>query len=436
MKIVLVLLCDFFANYGRGSFLKKNRKGAYAPTTLTTLASLVPEELNAEIKIYDEFIEDFDPLTVDADLVGLSFTTPNAIHAYKLATILKKRGITVVLGGFHVSAMPDEASQYADACVIGYAERSWPMLLRDYSEGRLKKKYKESCKEEFYELKISRWDLLRRNKYFLPNTSEHSRSCVNNCSFCAIPSFNGNVMQYRSINQIVKEVRESRARNMVFLDSNPVENTDRFRELCENLKKLKIKWYSCISFTAAENSELIELMSESGCRGLLLGFESLNQNSLNIEGKGFNNVVLYKDVIKRLHSNNIYVFASFAFGFDHDTKEVFKKTVDFVNECNVDMINYGILTPFPGTPLFKTFDEQGRIITKNWSMYDSLHVTFKPKLMTVKELQSGFKWAYLKTHSLPSIIKRMTFSPTRSWKNFSGNIGLGIYGTRVFNKVK
>ena len=436
MKIVLVLLNEFLAK-SRGKKLSLvGRKGAYAPSTLTTLASLVPQELSAEIVLFDEFIESFDPHTIQADIVGLSFTTTNAFHAYNLAAILKKRGITVVFGGYHTTALPTEASMYADACVIGYAERSWPKLLLDFQRGDLKKIYQEPYDQDFLDLNTIRYDLLKKKKYFYPFTLEYSRSCNNSCKFCVIPSFSNGGLVCRPIQNVCRDIKEIGGKNIVFLDSSPTENIEGFTELCLALKPLKINWYTNGTFKVADNPELIKLMSESGCRGLLVGFESINQSSLDDQEKSFNKVDKYKDFIKLLHQHKIYVLASIVFGFDNDDPSVFKKTVKFVNDCNIDVVHYAILTPFPGSPLFESLKKQGRILTENWSLYDSLHITFRPKRMTPEELQKGFDWAYLKTHSLPSILKRNLCSPTGSIFTIMGNVALGIYGYNVIKANK
>ncbi|MCK7539912.1 MAG: cobalamin-dependent protein [Marinilabiliales bacterium] len=221
MKIALVLLNEFLSKSRNKRFSFNGRKGAYAPTTLSTLAALVPHELNAEINIIDEFIESFDPNTIQADLVGLSFTTPNAWHAYKLAAILKKRGITVVFGGFHTTALPTEATMHADACVIGYAEKSWPKLLHDFKKGELQKMYNEPYEQAFTELPTGRLDLIKKKKYFYPYTLEYSRSCNNSCKFCVIPSFSNGGLVCRPILNVCRDIRAVGGKNIVFLDRQP-----------------------------------------------------------------------------------------------------------------------------------------------------------------------------------------------------------------------
>ncbi len=435
MKIALILLNDFVASQPRNIFSFIGRKGAYSPTTLLTLASLIPDELNAEVSIIDELIESFDPHTIQAEIVGLSFTTCNAPYAYRLSKILREREIIVVFGGHHTTALPEEASKYADACVLGFAEKSWPSLLLDYKAGKLKKIYQEDYSKAFIDLKIDRYDLLKEKKYFYPYTIEFSRSCINSCEFCVIPRFSGNGMKYRPVESIVEDIKRRNANEIVFLDSSPIEDVKKFTELCYALKKLNIKWYSNITFKISDNHELIKLMSESGCRGILMGFESIDQLSLNNTGKSFNVAEDYKTFVKLLHKHKILVYATLIFGFDSDDKNIFKRTVDFVHECNFDFVHYAILTPFPGSAIYDNLKKENRIIEKDWSKYDSLHAIFKPKNMTMGELQQGYNYAHKKTHSLYSIFKRTLMSPARTWRIFLGNIALGVYGDRIIRNI-
>jgi len=434
VRITLALLNGFIAGARTKPFTNIGRKGAYAPSTLTTLASLVPLELDSDVSIIDEFVTPFNPHTLSADLVGLSFTTPNANHAYRIAGILRGRGITVVMGGYHVSALPEEAIKHADSCVIGYAEKSWPKLLRDFNKGKLKPIYEEAYEENYKELRVTKHSLLKRDKYFYPNTLEFSRSCNNSCRFCVIPNFCKTGLSFRSTLSIMHDVERMKGKEVVLLDSSPTENLNQFESLCHLFKKLNVNWYTAITFKMFNHPQLLELMAASGCRGVLIGFESLNQKSLNHEKKNFNVVHNYKECVRLLHSLNMYVFGSFVFGFDEDDKSVFDEIIDFVDECAIDLAHYAILTPFPGSKLFHDLKEQSRILTYDWSKYDSLHVTFRPNKMSAEELQTEFKKAYTKTHSLKSILRRTINSPCRTRTTFFGNLGLGYYGRAVLSK--
>jgi len=434
MKIVLALLCEFYARNGYGKFLYKNRKGAYAPTTLTTLASLIPDELNADVEIYDEFIERFDAHTIEADIVALSFTTPNANHAYEAADILRARGITVVLGGYHTSLMLDEATVHADACIVGYAEKSWPKLLRDFTANKLQNVYSEPPCEAYENLSVTRSDLLKKHKYFYSHSIEFSRNCVNNCRFCVISAVHPSKQIFRNIAVLKDDIKKLKAKNLVLLDSSPAENKEQFLKLCDTLKELNVKWHCNISLHSLENYAMIEKMADCGCKGVLLGFESINQNSLNAQNKAFNKVEKYKEIVREFHKHKMYVFGTFVFGFDNDDASVFDETFRFVNEAKIDIVNYSTLIPFPGTQIFKDLENQGRILTKNWSEYDGKHVVYKPLNMTEAELQKGLVKAYRETFTFRSIIKRTLLNNSASFINFFGNIALRTYNIKALVK--
>jgi len=436
MKIGLVLLNEFFATSGK-SWIQRQRKGAYAPTTLITLASLIPEEVDADVVLIDEFVDVLNPETLDVDLVGLSFTTPNAHRAYYLSCIFKQRGITVVFGGYHTTLLPSEATKYADACVLGYAETSWPNLLRDYQRGKLQKVYTSWWADSYRTMKINTHHLIKRNKYILPDSVEFSRSCVNHCSFCVIPQVFGHQQVFRSIDVLVEEIMELDARNLVFLDSSPFEDLEMAWRLSEALMPLGIRWHSSITLKLMNEEKLIKNLSRSGCRSVLVGFESLNQAAINQSGKNFNKVQDYRRFIQLLHYNHISVLGSFMYGFDVDGPDIFQRTADFINTCHIDLVHHAVLTPFPGSTEFKRLDEEGRILSRDWSLYDSMHVVFEPAGMSSAQLQKGYWNAYKRTHSLRAIFSRMAHSPNVNFLNIGGNLAfraLGIIGMRKGKK--
>ncbi len=431
MKIVLVLLCEFYARNKNGGFLLKNRIGAYAPTTLITLASLIPSELNAQVEIYDEFIENFNPHKVSADLVGISFTTPNANYAYELSEILRNRKITVVLGGYHVSLLPEEASLHADSCVIGFAEKSWPQLLRDFDNNNLQPLYNSSYKEEFQNLRVNRYDLVKKRKYFLSQTLEYSRNCNNHCDFCVISALYGGQYTHRNLINIKRDVSVNNFKNIVFMDSNVADDLDSFSRLCEVLRELDVKWQAAISFKNIANKEVVKMMALSGCQGVLVGFESVCQQSLNSHNKGFNRIDRYYDVIKAIHKYKMYILGTFVLGLDEDDTTIFDATIDFVNKSKIDVVYFNTLIPFPGTELFNTLENQNRILTKDWSKYDGKHVVYQPQNMSDKELMIGLKKVYRETYSFSSIARRTLFTSCFSLTNFIRNVALGVYSQNV-----
>ena len=432
MRIALVLLNESVAKINRGWVTTFGRM-AYAPTTLTQLAALVPQYLNAEIELIDEGVSLFNPETIDADLVGLSVLTSNATRAYSSAAILRKRGITVVLGGVHPTLVPYEAILHSDSVVVGFAEKSWPHLLHDFVNNNLQKMYNEDFKDIFTAtLPNPRYDLLKARKYMLPYTIEATRGCVNKCSFCVISNCSHyNNFVTRDIPTIIEQIRFTKAKNITFLDSSPTENIDYIKTLYQNLIPLKIKWNSAITLKIAENDEWLQLAARSGCNGVLIGFESLNQDSLSSGNKHFNQVKRYKEVVKNLHRYNITVLGCFVFGFDNDKPDIFQRTIDFVNDAKIDMLNYTILTPYPQTAIYNQLIAEDRIIDTNWDRYTGAKVVFKPKNMTVYELQNGYDLANLQTYKAKSIAKRL-LPPRKSFPiNLASNIYFSIYNHLV-----
>jgi radical SAM superfamily enzyme YgiQ (UPF0313 family) len=428
MKIVLVLLNEAVAKINKG-WVSTFGRMAYAPTTLTQLAALVPKHLNAKTELIDEGVSFFNAETVEADLIGLSVLTPNAPRAYTIAATLKKRGIAVVMGGVHPTLLPDEVLQHANSIVIGFAEKSWPLLLEDFANHSLQKIYNEEYKDIFEtSIPTPRYDLLKKRKYMLPYTLEATRGCMNKCTFCVI----SNCIQYKSfvtrnIDAVISQIQSTHAKHITFLDSSPTENIDYIKSLYQELIPLNIKWNSSITLKVTEDDEWLQLAAKSGCKGVLIGFESLNQDSLSGGNKNFNQVKRYKEAIRRLHQNNITVFACFIFGFDNDTSDVFQRTIDFVNEAKIDLLNYAILTPYPQTNIYNQLKAENRIFDNNWEKYNGAHVVFQPKNMSATELQKGFERASLKSYSPSSIVKRL-FPPRNSFAlNFASNIYFSIY---------
>jgi radical SAM superfamily enzyme YgiQ (UPF0313 family) len=435
MKLTLIILNTWHADIKNDWFGFK-RRGGYAPLTLRILSSLIPKELNVEVDFRDENIERIDFDRIDADMVGISVLTPNAPRAYRISDSLRSRGITVVLGGYHVTVMPNEALNHADSVVTGYAEKSFPMLLRDFVSGNLKKTYSEPFEESF----ISHRPMAHNppnygKRYLLPDAIETTRGCNNCCNFCVIPTFNNRYVQ-KPVSAVVEEIRFLQSKRIVFLDFSPFENYDHAMELFDALKPLKIKWYSCLTTRVAENHELMEQAAQSGCRGVLIGFESINTSSLANGNKLFNKPHEYTKITTNLQKLKILVLGSFIFGFDEDDSTVFKNTLDFIAESKIDLLHYAIVTPFPGTKLFERLKADNRILTYDWAKYDGTRVVYTPAKMTAGELQNGFFNIYKKSHTLPSIFRRMANNQSNFMVKLATNMGFRLYINSFINHYK
>lgn len=421
MRIVLIMPRAKLYQKGRG--FRKNLR--YAPLTLTTLAGLVPKELKANIRIIDEGVELVDYSTIKADLVAITCITGTSLRAYEISDHFRSKGVTVVLGGPHPTLMPNEAIQHADSVAIGIANRIWPKMLYDYKEGKLKKFYKDDC-INLQGLPIPRRDLLKKSGYISINTVQAVYGCPYKCEFC-VTQIIGKGYHHRPISEVIEEIKNLKSKLIIFLDPSPMEDKEYTKELFKQMIPLKIKWMGLSTTRLYDDDELFDLAAKSGCIGLLIGFESVSQKSLEKMNKYFNSVEKYKKFIKKLHDKGIAIMACFVFGSDEDDKTIFKETVDFIIETGIDLPRFTIFTPFPGTPLNKRLKDEGRIFTDDWDKYNAQNVVFKPKNMNVQELQEGLEWAWRETYKTKNIIKRLAISKTRLWLTIIANIGYKMY---------
>jgi radical SAM superfamily enzyme YgiQ (UPF0313 family) len=378
---------------------------------LTVLASLFPEDW--DITIVNEAIEKVDP-DARVDLVGLTALTCVADRAYHLADEFRKRGRTVVIGGVHASLVPQEARAHADSVLVGEAEGIFPRLIADYEAGCLKPFYRNESHVDLEEVPVPRRDLLSSSYSRLFKSIETTRGCPNRCEFCSVPIINGLRYRTRSVSQIDSELSsiiERKGEYLFLTDDNVVAQPEFATELFQVFKKYEVKWMAFCTLQIARNPELLALARESGCISLFIGFESLNQENLDGARKTFMDTNELVDLIKRIQDHGIGIQGAFIFGFDHDDKDVFRRTVDFVHETHIELPTFSVLTPFPGTPLRKRLEEEGRIFDNHWPHYDMSHVVFKPKLMSPRELQEGYLWAQKYCCSPRSILGRLLRGP-------------------------
>ena len=409
----------------RGGIFKKSLR--YMPLTLTTLASLVPEELGAEIELIDEGIAEVDPGAIRADLVGLTVITGTAMRAYELAARLRERGLPVVLGGPHVTLVPDDAQPHADAIVVGYAEESWPELLRDFAASRMKRRYDQRPGLSLAGLPFPRRDLLPRGRFITDDVFEATRGCIHKCDFCVVPSAWGQKPYQKPVEDVVADIRQKGARKLIFVDLNLIADRDYAARLFAALIPLKVQWYGLATVLLAEDAELLSLAQRSGCKGILMGLESISRENLRESKKGFNSPERYKELVEKLHRHGIALQGCFVFGMDHDTPDIFEKTARFAVEAKIDLPRFAVVTPFPGTALYQRLDREGRILTRNWELYDGQHVVFEPAQMSVEQLQRGIETAWRHAYSFPSIVKRLAASPSPLPVRIGTNLGYRFY---------
>jgi radical SAM superfamily enzyme YgiQ (UPF0313 family) len=423
----------------RGGIFRKSLR--YQPLTLTTLASLIPPDLGAEVTLIDEGIEDM-PDRLDVDLVGLTVITGTAPRAYELSTKLRLRGVTTVLGGPHVTLVPHDAQPHADSIVVGYAEDSWPQLLRDFAAGAvgggagaLKPRYDQAPGLDLANRPIPRRDLLPRKRFLTDNVFEATRGCVHDCEFCVVPSAWGRKPLQKPVAEVVADIRQhvarGRPRKAIFVDLNLIADRAYAMQLFAALAPLQLQWYGLATTLIGRDDEILALAQASGCRGLLLGFESISPGNLRLSRKGFNRPEDYAQLVAKLHAHGIAVQGCFTFGMDEDEPDVFERTARFAVEAKIDLPRFAIVTPFPGTPLHRRLDEEGRILTRDWSLYDGQHAVFRPKRMSVDELRLGTETAWKLAYNWRSIASRLRHSPAPLPVRLATNLGYRFYANHL-----
>ena len=417
MKMILLINPSF-----KGSLHSNIKVLAIPPLNLSMIARYTPEQY--EVEIVDEAVEDVNFNAV-ADLVGITCMTPLAPRAYELATHFRKRGVPVVMGGIHASYMPEEALRYADTVVVGEAENIWPQLLEDFAQGRMQKIYKADQQPDIENLLPPRRDLLR-GKYFV-ETVQTGRGCPFNCNFCSVTAFNGSRYRLRNIDSVIEEIKSIKAKRLFIVDDNIVGSGDKYikraKELFTRLKECDKEWGSQSCLNIVEHDDLLKTARESGCRLLLIGFESMDADSLTAMHKPVNmrpSTKNFSDAIKKLHDNGIAIVGCFIFGADTQDKDVFRRTIDFALANDIDAIQLSLETPFPGTVFYKQLVEENRLLLTNypndWRHYNIFEPVFQMKSFTPREAYGELLGAYSEMSSFMTSLKRgiTTFKNTRS----------------------
>ncbi len=373
------------------------------------MAALTPE--GHEVEILDESVEGID-FNRTPDLVGLTGMTAVAPRAYEIARRFRDRGSTVVMGGIHATACPREVRHHVDSVVLGEAEGLWPRLVSDLEAGELQPYYFHRERPEAARIPQPRRDLYRSSSYLTVNTMQVTRGCPYRCSFCAVSQFFGQSYRFRPLENVLEEIDSLKGRLMVFVDDNIIGSPSYARRLFKEMRPLKKRWIGQASINIAEDEKLLDLARDSGCVALFIGFESLKEENIAGIGKaGINRVDGYQELISRIHDRGINIEGAFIFGFEHDDTGVFQRTVDFAIENGLAAAQFGILTPLPGTKLYRRLMRERRITDYNWANYSISRVVFEPHCMRSELLQDGFNWAWRKFYSWPSILKRLLQAP-------------------------
>ena len=329
------------------------------------------------------------------------------------------------MGGPHVTLLPEEARQYADVIFIGEAEGLWEDFLKGFVAGSYFCMYQQSSVPSLENIPMARKDLFHRNDY-TNGVLYATRGCPGQCDFCTIPVMYRNRQRKRPIAEVAAEYASFKGKVIIFWDDNIAGDMEYAKGLFLAVAPYRKWWSSQASIHAGRDDEFLEAAAHSGCKQLFLGLESISQQSMADVNKRFNRVEEYFQVIKRIHSHGIAVQVGIIFGFDHDTPEIFKDTADFLENAGVQNATFNILTPFPGTPLFRKMDAEGRILTRDWRKYNSrTDVVYRPKQMSATELLAGFRYSNGRFYSVPSIAKRLSRSSVQLWWTLPLNLAYG-----------
>lgn len=406
MKVTFILPC-----VGRRRSRERYvRSWSMEPLAMAVLAARTPPEVE---RVFCDDRFDAIPFEEPTDLVALSVETYTARRAYQIAGRFRRRGVPVVMGGFHPTLAPEDAAAHADAIVIGEAEETWPRLLADFSAGRLQPRYTAERRPPLDGLRPDR--SLYAGKPYLPvSLVETARGCPHACDFCSISRFYRRSWTARPVADVIAEIRTLPHRSLFFTDDNFTADRERTRALLQALMPLKVHWAAQIALDAAEDAELLDLMRCSGCVFVLIGFESLDPQRLAAMGKGVNRLRDYEEAARRLARAGIGVYGTFVFGYDGDTAESFRRTEAFARRNGFFFTAFNHVVPFPGTPLYERLEREGRLREPKWWLAPDARfgqVTFVPEGLAPAEL-TRLSYQYRRRfYSLPSIARRL-----RNWR--------------------
>ncbi len=376
--------------------------------TMPYLAAFVPSHWTV-IHI-DEVVRPVD-FGLRVDLVAITFHTPSAPHAYAMADQFRQLGTKVVLGGPHATLMPDEAQTHADVIFVGEAESHWPQFLREFEAGRHRHRYCSTEAPTLEDIPMARKDLFHRRDH-TGGVLFATRGCPHHCDFCTLPVMYQGRVRKRRVEAVAEEYGSFPGRVIILWDDNIASDIEYAKKLFRALAPHRKWWSSQASIHAAQDDEFLELAARSGCKQLFIGLESISQASLNEVQKPFNRVSDYARAIGRIHSHGIAVQAGIVFGFDSDEPAIFGETLDFLEAAGVQNATFNILTPFPGTRLYQRLEAEGRILTCDWSKYNSrVDVVFRPRRMNPEELLAGYEYANQRFYSWRSVCRRLARSP-------------------------
>lgn len=422
VKLILPALAE-----AESPFWRPIKYSLFPPLGLATLAAyLSPED---EIDLQDQHVEELN-LDDEPDLVLIQVYITNAYRAYRIADHYRKKGAYVLLGGLHVTSLPEEAAAHADTIFIGPGEDTFPRFLEDFRNKRPHKIYSSTIRT-LEKLPPVRRDLIKRYKYLVPNSIVVSRGCPHHCDFCYKDAFfeGGRSFYTQVVDDALSEIDRLPGRHLYFLDDHLLGNERFASALFEEMKGMGRVFQGAATIDSILRGDLIEKAATAGLRSVFVGFETFSPQNLKQSNKKQNLERDYVSAVNRLHDLGIMINGSFVFGLDDDDVDVFKRTVDWGVRNGITTSTYHILTPYPGTRLYREMDQQGRILTRNWDLYDTRNVVYQTTRLSAEELKDGYNWAYRSFYSWSNIAKASLrhesihhqlkhFAYTGGWKKF------------------
>jgi len=398
VKMILPALAE-----AESPFWRPIKYSLFPPLGLATLAAyLSPDD---EIDLQDQHVETLN-INDTPDLVIIQVYITNAYRAYAIADHYRARGAYVLLGGLHVTSLPQEAAPHADTIFLGPGEETFPQFLKDF-KNKMPKKVYSSAIRTLDKIPPIRRDLIKRDRYLVPNSIVVTRGCPHHCDFCYKDAFfeGGKGFYTQVVDDALAEIERLPGRHLYFLDDHLLGNAKFASALFEGMKGMNRVFQGAATVDSVLRGNLIEKAADAGLRSLFVGFETFSAANLKQSNKKQNLEKDYIKAVNRLHSLGIMINGSFVFGLDDDDRDVFKRTVDWGVQHSITTSTYHVLTPYPGTKLFNDMERQGRILTKDWNLYDTRNVVYQTTKLTPEELKNGYDWAYKEFYSLANIFR-------------------------------
>jgi radical SAM superfamily enzyme YgiQ (UPF0313 family) len=385
-------------------FWRPIKYSLFPPLGLATLAAYLGDDDRAVLE--DEHVGHI-ALDDRPDLVVIQVYITSARRAYQLADHYRARGSFVALGGLHVTALPDEAAVHADAVFLGPGEQTFPQFLADFRAGRAVRRYVSTAGRTLDRVPPIRRDLIARRRYLVPNSIVVTRGCPQHCDFCYKDAFfeGGRSFYTQRVDDALAEIARLPGRHLYFLDDHLLGDVRFARALFDGMRGMNRLFQGAATVDSILRGDVIERAARAGLRSLFVGFETLTPANLARSNKRQNLGRDYAAVARRLHDLGIMINGSFVFGMDDDDQDVFRRTVDWAITQGITTATFHIQTPYPGTRLFARMSEEGRIVTRDWDLYDTRHVVYRPARLTPRALKDGYDWAYREFYRWPSIVR-------------------------------